>query len=90
MVRALNSQRSAALITLNSDPKVIRDELLNILLAGRDTTAATLTFAIYFLAMHPEVAEKLRREILQVVGQNKVPTYEDIRELKYMRAVING
>ena len=63
---------------------------MNILLAGRDTTAATLTFAVYLLAMHPDVAKKLRREVLEVVGYAKSPTFEDIRELKYMRAVING
>ncbi|KAF9487380.1 cytochrome P450 monooxygenase pc-1 [Pleurotus eryngii] len=43
----------------------------------------------YFLSVYPAVAKRLREEILSHVGPNKRPTYEDIRELKYLRAVIN-
>ncbi|KAL0953039.1 hypothetical protein HGRIS_007241 [Hohenbuehelia grisea] len=72
-----------------SDPVVLKDETLNIMLAGRDTTAATLTFIIYFLSMYPEVTTRLRREILDKVGSTRRPTYDDIRDMKYLRAVIN-
>ena len=74
---------------MSIDPKVIRDETLNILLAGRDTTACTLTFAVYMLAEHPEVLSRLREEILSRVGPTAAPTLEDIREMKYLRAFIN-
>ena len=57
---------------------------------GRDTTASTLTFATYMLAMHPEILAKLRAEILQTVGSTAYPTYDDIRNMKYLRAFING
>ncbi|KAF4588561.1 hypothetical protein EYR40_010114 [Pleurotus pulmonarius] len=69
--------------------KSFKDETLNIMLAGRDTTAGTLTIICYFLSVYPAVAKRLREEILTHVGPNKRPTYEDIRELKYLRAVIN-
>ncbi len=68
---------------------MIKDETLNILLAGRDTTACTLTFSVYALAEHPSVLARLRKEVLDVVGPTRRPTYEDIREMKYMRAFIN-
>ena len=71
------------------DYAIIRDETLNILLAGRDTTACTLTFAVYRLAEHPDILKRLREEILSVVGPTRRPTYEDIRNMKYLRAVIN-
>ncbi|KAG0701642.1 cytochrome P450 [Suillus ampliporus] len=71
------------------DFKVIKDETLNILLAGRDTTASTLTSAIYLLAMHPEFLTRLREEIISKVGTTRRPTYDDIKELKYLRAVLN-
>ncbi|KAM5540778.1 hypothetical protein V8D89_005422 [Ganoderma adspersum] len=77
------------LVKLTDDAKVIKDETLNILLAGRDTTACTLTFSVYALAEHPAVLARLRREVLDVVGPTRRPTYEDIREMKYMRAFIN-
>ncbi len=53
-------------------------------------TAATLTFATYLLAMYPESAVRLRNEILEKVGPARCPTYEDIREMKYLRAFVNG
>ncbi|KIO11875.1 hypothetical protein M404DRAFT_126596 [Pisolithus tinctorius Marx 270] len=72
-----------------TDPTVIRDEIVNILLAGRDTTASTLTFLIYMLSQHPEVLKRLRDEVLSKVGSSRRPTYDDVRDMKYMRAVIN-
>ncbi|KAF7421181.1 hypothetical protein PC9H_011701 [Pleurotus ostreatus] len=77
------------LVKFTSDPVLLKDETLNIMLAGRDTTAGTLTIICYFLSVYPAVAKRLREEILSHVGPNKRPTYEDIRELKYLRAVIN-
>ena len=49
-----------------------------------------LTMAIYFLSQHPAVLQKLRAEILGEVGPHRRPTYDDIRDMKYLRAVING
>ena len=60
------------------------------MLAGRDTTSATLTFIVYLLARHPEVMARLREEVLSKVGTNRRPDYDDIKEMKYLRAVING
>ncbi|TFK50641.1 cytochrome P450 [Heliocybe sulcata] len=77
------------LIKFTSDPVVLKDEILNILIAGRDTTAATLTFIVYFLALYPNVMSRLRSEILDKVGPTRRPTYDDIRDMKYLRAVIN-
>ena len=42
------------------------------------------------LAEHPDVLHRLREEILTNVGLNRRPTYEDIKDMKYLRAVING
>ncbi|KAF7370079.1 Cytochrome P450 [Mycena sanguinolenta] len=76
---------------LNStvDPKVLKDETLNILLAGRDTTMHVMTMVIYFLSTHPSVCTRLREEVLTHVGPARRPTYDDIRDMKYLRAVIN-
>lgn len=62
---------------------------MNILVAGRDTTAATLTFALYMLAEHPDVAKKLRDEIIDQVGPDARPDYDNIRDMKYLRAFLN-
>ncbi|KAI6122911.1 cytochrome P450 [Pisolithus croceorrhizus] len=72
-----------------TDPATIRDEIVNILLAARDTTASTLTFLVYVLSQRPDVLKRLRTEVLRTVGGSRAPTYDNVREMKYMRAVIN-
>lgn len=78
------------LLGVTTDPKVLKDEILNIMIAARDTTAATLTFVFYLLAENPEILARLRAEILQTVGPSARPTMDNIREMRYLRAVING
>ncbi|KAF7305559.1 Cytochrome P450 [Mycena chlorophos] len=77
------------LVNSTEDREVLMDEMVNILLAGRDTTMHTLTMVIYFLSIYPSISQRLRTEILDQVGSTRRPTYEDIRDMKYLRAVIN-
>ncbi|KAF8573587.1 cytochrome P450 [Ramaria rubella] len=69
--------------------EMIRHQILNMLVAGRDTTSALLTFAIYFLCIYPSVKDRLRAEILEYHGRDGRPTYDSDKNLKYMRAVLN-
>ncbi|KAI6211226.1 hypothetical protein M3Y96_00411400 [Aphelenchoides besseyi] len=57
------------------------------LLAGFDTTANTLAFSTYYLAKHPAVQEKLRKEIEEICVK-AVPTYEELSKLKYADAIM--
>lgn len=56
-------------IELGEDPeshltdKSLRDVVLNFVIAGRDTTATTLSWAIYMIMTHNHVAEKLYDEL---------------------------
>lgn len=68
---------------------MIRDQIVAVLLAGRDTTAATLSWAFHELAHHPEVYYKLRSEILSVLGIDRAPTYEDLKNMKYLSHTLN-
>jgi len=77
------------MVKSTKDKTLLRDETLNILIAGRDTTASLLTSAIYELSRHPHVLAKLRAEVLGVVGVDGVPRPEDIRSMRYLRAVLN-
>ncbi|RDX53656.1 cytochrome P450 monooxygenase pc-3 [Lentinus brumalis] len=77
------------LVRQTSDATILHDETLNILLAGRDTTAAALTFGVYLLCQHQHVLKRLRDEIAQHVGFSRRPTYDDIRNMKYLRAFLN-
>lgn len=72
------------------DIKTLRDELLNISVAGRDTVTCLTTFAIYMLAEHPSILAKVRQEIFHRLGEKGRPNVDDIKEMKYLRAVLNG
>eukprot|EP00550_Attheya_septentrionalis_P009816 CAMPEP_0198284208 /NCGR_PEP_ID=MMETSP1449-20131203/3698_1 /TAXON_ID=420275 /ORGANISM="Attheya septentrionalis, Strain CCMP2084" /LENGTH=634 /DNA_ID=CAMNT_0043981165 /DNA_START=193 /DNA_END=2097 /DNA_ORIENTATION=- len=69
------------------DNKQLRDDLMTMLIAGHETTAAVLTWALFELSKDPEAMAKAREEIDRVVG-DRVPTLEDIKEMKYLRLVV--
>ncbi|RDL40847.1 putative cytochrome P450 [Venustampulla echinocandica] len=75
------------LATTGYSEKKIQDELLNILLAGRDTTASLLSFLFYILARRPDVFEKLRAEVTNL--GDKPPTFEEIKSMKYLQYCLN-
>ncbi|KAF7367013.1 Cytochrome P450 [Mycena sanguinolenta] len=78
------------LVESTEDIKALREQLLNVSVAGRDTVTCLTTFAIYMLAEHPEVLAKLRQEIFERLGEKGRPSVEDIKVMKYLRAVLNG
>lgn len=69
-----------------SDTEVAAN-VLTVLLAGEDTTANTLAFALYHLAMHPDVTARAREEVDAALGDAFVPTLEQARELSYVEAI---
>ncbi|KAJ7689585.1 cytochrome P450 monooxygenase CYP63 [Mycena rosella] len=77
------------LASRTDDVEHIRYELITYLIASRDTTASLLTFVMYFFAMYPAVCDRLRNEILAALGSERSPTYDALRNLKYLRAVLN-
>lgn len=78
-----------SLSMFTQDRKVLRDQLVSTLLAGRDTTACTLSWLFYELAYHPGVFARLREEILNTVGTQGLPTYEDLKGMKYLQWCLN-
>ncbi|KAJ6003720.1 Cytochrome P450 E-class CYP52 [Penicillium canescens] len=71
-----------ALARTTKDPVRLRDESLNVLLAGRDTTASLLSWTILLLARHQNVFEKLRSDILKQFGTYDQPCNLDFESLK--------
>ncbi|KAF8876291.1 cytochrome P450 monooxygenase pc-3 [Gymnopilus junonius] len=77
------------LVKHTQDVSVLKDELINLLVAGRDTTASLLSYAFYMLTQYPNIAQRLHQEVLDKIGATKRPTYDDIRDTKYLRAFLN-
>ena len=66
-------------------------QALAFLLAGYETSASTLTFALYELALHPEIQQSLRAEILQVLSKHDGNvTYDGIQDMSYLDRVVSG
>lgn len=65
----------------------IRFEVLGLLLAGRDTAASVMSNLFFVLARRPDIWQKLQTEIEYL--QERKPTYNDLRGLKYLRQVID-
>ncbi|KAK0750308.1 cytochrome P450 [Schizothecium vesticola] len=67
----------------------LRDQLLNVFFAGRDSTACCLSWTFRLLVRHPPVMERLRREIKSVMGDQENPAREQIRKIPFLECVIN-
>ncbi|KAF9606360.1 hypothetical protein IFM89_025028 [Coptis chinensis] len=68
--------------------KQLRDDLMTMLIAGHETSAAVLTWTFYLLSKEPGVMAKLQDEVDSVLG-DRFPTVEDMKNLKYTTRVIN-
>jgi cytochrome P450 len=77
---------SHELASRTSDRHRVLNELMNVLLAGRDTTASLLSNLFFMLAKNPIIWDKLRREVAYLQGHP--PTYEQLGSLKYIEYCI--
>lgn len=76
--------------------EVIRNELINVLVGARDTTAALLGNLWFTLARNPSKYTKLRAEVLEKLGTSEdgsavqdPPTLEDLQVMPYLHACID-
>jgi cytochrome P450 len=69
------------------DDAEIRDQVLIFLLAGHDTTAIALTFALYLLGRHPDAQRRVHDEVDAVLG-DRTPAAEDVDRLPYTTMVL--
>ncbi|MFF3325155.1 cytochrome P450 [Streptomyces sp. NPDC002889] len=69
------------------DATEIRDQVLIFLLAGHETTATSLAFALHLLARHPEQQELARAEVVRVLA-GRTPRAADLDALPYLTKVL--
>jgi cytochrome P450 len=65
----------------------IRDEALTLFLAGHETTANALTWTWYLLSQNANCEAKLHEELRSVLG-GRLPSFDDLPQLKYTEAVL--
>jgi cytochrome P450 len=66
----------------------LRDQVLTIVMAGHETTAKSLTWTLYLLDQHPDVAATVVDEVDRVLG-GRAPTASDVAALPYTRSVLD-
>jgi len=67
--------------------KQLRDEVVAMFFAGYETQASSLCWTWYLLSQHPEIEEKLLGELQELPG-DRVPTVEDLSELRYTEMIV--
>jgi cytochrome P450 len=65
----------------------LRDQIFTLLMAGHETTAKALTWTLYLMDQHRDVAARLRAELNTTLG-GKIPTFQDLANLPYAWMVI--
>ncbi|RLN06194.1 hypothetical protein BBJ28_00015353 [Nothophytophthora sp. Chile5] len=75
------------------DPELLRSIVIAAMVAGRDTSAQTLSWFIYMLSQHPEVESRVRNEMLKEIPRltsepGYFPTMEEVQSLTYLEAAI--
>jgi len=65
----------------------VRDEAVTLFIAGHETTALALSYALHLLATHPDQAARLADEVDRVTG-GRSPTFADLEGLAFTEAVV--
>uniref|UniRef100_A0A8C5D962 Cytochrome P450 2F5-like n=1 Tax=Gouania willdenowi TaxID=441366 RepID=A0A8C5D962_GOUWI len=63
--------------------------VLNLFLAGTETTSSTIRYALSVLIKYPKIQEAMQQEIDGVVGQTRSPTMEDRKSMPFTDAVLH-
>ncbi|KAF1843674.1 cytochrome P450 alkane hydroxylase [Cucurbitaria berberidis CBS 394.84] len=71
-----------------SDKTALRGQIINLLAAGRDTTACLLSWTFFLLVRHPHVMDKLRTEIASACGVDSNLSRDKLRKMSYLQNVL--
>uniref|UniRef100_A0A8C3Q5R1 Uncharacterized protein n=1 Tax=Geospiza parvula TaxID=87175 RepID=A0A8C3Q5R1_GEOPR len=71
------------------DEENLIQTVADLFVAGIETTATTLLWALLYMVIYPDIQEKVQKELDAVVGCSHVFCYEDRKRLPYTNAVIH-
>ncbi|KAH9300133.1 hypothetical protein KI387_011716, partial [Taxus chinensis] len=75
-------------IESDSNDDVVKATTLSIINAATDTTAVTMEWALAALLQHPHILNKAQQELDTHIGRERVMEEADVRELKYLQAIV--
>ncbi|NXP53189.1 CP2J6 protein, partial [Heliornis fulica] len=71
------------------DEENLIQTVFDLFLAGTETTATTLRWALLYMVVYPDIQEKVQKELDAVLSCSHLISYEDRRKLPYTNAVIH-
>lgn len=80
-----------------TDPKYLKDIILSFIIAGKDTTASTLSWFFYMMCKHPLIQEKIAKEVREAAKLQKntsidemanIITEEALDKMQFLHAAI--
>lgn len=63
----------------------LRDDMITMLIAGHETTASALTWALFELVQNAPLLRRVQEEVDSVMGDRDLPTYEDVKAMQLVR-----
>uniref|UniRef100_A0A669B672 Cholesterol 24-hydroxylase n=1 Tax=Oreochromis niloticus TaxID=8128 RepID=A0A669B672_ORENI len=70
------------------DEEFMLDNFVTFFIAGQETTANQLAFCIMELGRHPDILEKAKKEVDDVIGMKHEISYDDLGKLVYLSQVL--
>ncbi|KAL9240030.1 hypothetical protein vseg_014293 [Gypsophila vaccaria] len=85
---------SRFIVTSEHDTKLLRDVVISVILAGKDTTSTGLSWFFWLLSLNSDVAEKIRSEVGQIRVRYKKQVgdmfeYEELNDMHYLHGAIS-
>ncbi|KAJ3886755.1 cytochrome P450 [Lentinula edodes] len=56
--------------------------------ASLDTTTVTLSYFLYSMSLYPKVQERAQNLLDEIVGRSRMPNFDDMKQLPYIRAIV--
>ncbi|XP_057806970.1 alkane hydroxylase MAH1-like [Salvia miltiorrhiza] len=76
-------------MNMNQDSRFLRDTVLNLMIAGRDTTSSALTWLMWLVSTHPEVEERMRDEVRSAGGGGRrVFGVDEVKKMVYIHGAV--
>ncbi|XP_041832176.1 cholesterol 24-hydroxylase [Melanotaenia boesemani] len=70
------------------DEEFMLDNFVTFFIAGQETTANQLAFCVMEFGRHPEILEKAKKEVDDVIGMKQDISYDDLGKLIYLSQVL--
>ncbi|WP_438489387.1 cytochrome P450 [Streptomyces sp. S186] len=86
--RTDKSDLIGALVAAGERPARIRDTVMMAMLAAHHTTGVAVSWTLYLLGRHPEVAARVADELDRVLGDRAAPEFTDLRRLTYLEMTL--